>query len=87
MICSCPTAPANPTREFNGQRFVHHKVDEATWKPFRVPGLQSRDTTIAEHTKDVAGVHVIRVGEGAQELDQTHDRYSVHLRNGGHHDA
>ena len=61
-----PNGPANPTREFNGQRFVHHKVDEATWKPFRVPGLQSRDTTIAEHTKDVAGVHVIHVGEGAQ---------------------
>ncbi|MDC1303564.1 cupin domain-containing protein [Ascidiaceihabitans sp.] len=62
-----PNGPANPMREFSGQRFVHHRADEATWKPFRVPGLQSRDTTIAEHTKDVAGVHVIRVGEGAQD--------------------
>ena len=62
-----PNGPANPTCEFNGQRFVHHKADEATWKPFRVPGLQSRDTTIAEHTRDVAGVHVVRVGEGVQD--------------------
>ena len=34
-----PNGPANPMREFSGQRFVHHKADEATWKPFRVPGF------------------------------------------------
>jgi quercetin dioxygenase-like cupin family protein len=60
-----PNGPANPDRVFGGQRFVHHKAEEAVWAPFRVPGLQSRDTTIAAHTKDVAGVHVIRAGEGA----------------------
>lgn len=62
-----PNGPANPDRDFQGQRFVHHKADEATWKPFRVPGLQSRDTTIAEHTNDVAGVHVIRRSDGVAE--------------------
>ena len=62
-----PNGPANPSRVFHEQRFVHHKVDEAVWKPFRVPGLQSRDTTIAAHTNDVAGVHVIRAGHGATE--------------------
>ncbi len=59
-----PNGPANPARVFSGQRFVHHKAETATWRPFRVPGFQSRDTTIAEHTGNVAGVHVIRRGEG-----------------------
>jgi quercetin dioxygenase-like cupin family protein len=62
-----PNGPADPARVFQGQRFVHHKADEATWKPFRVPGLQSRDTTIAAHTDNVAGVHVIRAGEGVTD--------------------
>ena len=60
-----PNGPANPERRFDGQRFVHHKADEATWAPFRIPGYTSRDTTIAENTQGVAGVHVIRKGEGA----------------------
>ncbi|WP_299676534.1 cupin domain-containing protein [uncultured Roseobacter sp.] len=55
-----PNGPANPDRVFQGQRFVHHTADGAAWAPFRVPGFQSRDTTIAEHTGDVAGVHVVR---------------------------
>ncbi len=59
-----PNGPANPDRVFQGQRFVHHKADEATWQPFRMDGFQSRDTTIAAHTDNVAGVHVVRRGEG-----------------------
>ncbi|MGC3939220.1 cupin domain-containing protein [Roseobacter sp. EG26] len=58
-----PNGPADPVREFSGQRFVHHKAEEAIWAPFRVPGYQSRDTTIAEHTANVAGVHVVRRGD------------------------
>ncbi len=55
-----PNPTINPDREFQGQKFVHHKAAEAMWKPFRIPGLNSRDTTIAENTKNVAGVHVVR---------------------------
>ncbi|GFE51239.1 hypothetical protein So717_29920 [Roseobacter cerasinus] len=55
-----PNGPANPDRVFQGQRFVHHRADEATWDAFRVPGFVSRDTTIAAHTGDVAAVHVVR---------------------------
>ncbi|MEM1075746.1 MAG: cupin domain-containing protein [Pseudomonadota bacterium] len=55
-----PNGPANPDREFQGQRFVHHKSEAATWKQFRLAGYQCRDTTIAEHTENVAGVHVVR---------------------------
>ncbi|ASM73153.1 MULTISPECIES: cupin domain-containing protein [Roseobacteraceae] len=62
-----PNGPANPARVFQGQRFVHHKADEAVWQPFRIGGFQSRDTTIAAHTDNVAGVHVVRRGTGAPE--------------------
>jgi quercetin dioxygenase-like cupin family protein len=62
-----PNGPANPDRVFKGQKFVHHKAEEATWAPFRLPGYQSRDTTISDHTGGVAGVHVVRVGEGAPD--------------------
>jgi quercetin dioxygenase-like cupin family protein len=60
-----PNGPAKPDRVFQGQKFVHHKVEEATWSPFRLPGYRSRDTTIAANTGNVAGVHVVRVGDGA----------------------
>lgn len=55
-----PNSTVNPDREFQGQKFVHHKADDATWQPFRIPGFTSRDTTIAAHTQNVAGVQVVR---------------------------
>ncbi|MEP1613630.1 MAG: cupin domain-containing protein [Roseobacter sp.] len=55
-----PNGPANPARDFQGQRFVHHKHEGADWAPFRIPGFISRDTTIARNTQNVAGVHVVR---------------------------
>ena len=59
-----PNGPANPDRRFQGQRFVHHKADQATWAPHALPGYQSRDTKIAENTQNVAGVHVLKKGDG-----------------------
>jgi quercetin dioxygenase-like cupin family protein len=59
-----PNGPANAERRFSGQRFVHHRAETAVWAPFRLPGFVSRDTTIAENTQGVAGVHVVRRGEG-----------------------
>ena len=55
-----PTKTINPEREFQGQKFVHNKADESSWSDFRIPGFQCRDTTIAENTKNVAGVQVVR---------------------------
>ena len=55
-----PNDKVNSEREFQGQKFVHHKADEAEWSDFRIPGFMSRDTTIAFHTKNVAGVEVIK---------------------------
>ncbi|MEM9437896.1 MAG: cupin domain-containing protein [Pseudomonadota bacterium] len=59
-----PTETYRPEREFGGQSFVHHKAAEAAWMPFRLPGFVSRDSAVAEHTRDVAGVHVMKRGEG-----------------------
>ncbi|MDJ0825675.1 MAG: cupin domain-containing protein [Rhodobacter sp.] len=59
-----PNDRIDPDRRFHGQRFVHHIVDEATWNPHRLAGFESRDTTIAENTGDVAGVHVVRRTDG-----------------------
>ena len=67
-----PNDRVDPDRRFDGQRFVHHKADSAIWAPFRVPGFTSRDTTIAENTADVAGVHVVRKAEGTPAWT-THD--------------
>ena len=55
-----PNDTTNPDRLFQGQKFVHHKADSATWTPFRIHGMTSRDTTIADHTNNIAGVHVVR---------------------------
>ncbi|WP_415402047.1 cupin domain-containing protein [Tateyamaria sp. SN3-11] len=62
-----PNGPANPERRFQGQRFVHHKVSEAEWAPFRLAGFDARDTGIATGTQGVAGVQVARRTSG-----QTH---------------
>ena len=59
-----PTTTLNPDRLFQGQSFVHHKADQATWNDFRLPGFQSRDTTIEDNTAGVAGVHVVKRGAG-----------------------
>lgn len=43
---------------------MNNKAADAVWKPFRIAEFVSRDTTIAENTKGVAGVHVLRRKNG-----------------------
>ena len=59
-----PNGPPNPARRFQGQSFVHHKVTEAVWRPFRLAGFSARDTGIAAGTNGVAGVQVARRDAG-----------------------
>lgn len=59
-----PTPDYRPDREWDGQRFVHNLAKDATWQDFRLPGYICRDTTIALNTRGVAGVQVVRRGEG-----------------------
>ncbi|WP_343081765.1 cupin domain-containing protein [Ostreiculturibacter nitratireducens] len=67
-----PTPNVRPDREWQGQKFVHNVGSEAAWGPFRLPGYICRDTTIAANTKNVAGVQVVRKGEG-EPLWAKHD--------------
>lgn len=60
-----PTPDVRTDREWQGQRFVHNIGSTASWAPFRLPGYVSRDTTINDATKSVAGVQVVRRGTGA----------------------
>ena len=59
-----PNGVGDPTREWDGQTFVHHVKDKATWKPFRIPGFVARDTGITKGTKGVAGIQVVRADKG-----------------------
>ncbi|MGB5871852.1 MAG: cupin domain-containing protein, partial [Albidovulum sp.] len=45
---------------------------EAEWGRFRKPGFICRDTTINENTKGVAGVQVVRKGQGVPVMTR-HD--------------
>lgn len=60
-----PTPHLRPDREWDGQRFVFHQAKDAVWTPARLPGFAARDTTIADNTKGIAGVQVLRRGDGA----------------------
>ncbi|WP_238370138.1 cupin domain-containing protein [Heliomarina baculiformis] len=62
-----PTPHLRPEREWQGQRFVYNRAKDATWVPFRIPGFEARDTTISENTKGVAGVQVVRKGQGTPD--------------------
>lgn len=59
-----PTDLLRPEREWDGQRFVHNLAKDAVWQPFRLAGYICRDTTISANTRGVAGVQVVRRGEG-----------------------
>ncbi len=59
-----PNGKGDPAREWDGQTFVHHIRDKAEWHPFRIPGFTARDTGITAGTKGVAGIQVVRRGEG-----------------------
>ena len=63
-VMELPTPHLRPDREWQGQKFVFNEVSKATWTDARLPGFKSRDTTIATNTKGVAGVNVIRKGQG-----------------------
>jgi quercetin dioxygenase-like cupin family protein len=63
-VMELPTPHLRPDREWQGQKFVFNELSKAAWTDARLPGFRSRDTTIATNTKGVAGVNVIRKGQG-----------------------
>lgn len=66
-----PNGTGDPDREWQGQKFVHHVRDKASWQPFRIPGFTCRDTGIAAGTKGVAGIQVARYEGGTPPATRT----------------
>jgi len=56
-----PTDNYYPDRKFQGQKFCHHKLNQAVWKPWRIDGFEHRDTGINDATNGIASVNVARV--------------------------
>lgn len=71
-VMQLPTPHLRPDREWQGQRFVFNEGAKAAWAPFRLAGFEARDTTIAANTGAVAGVQVIRRGQGEPDWSK-HD--------------
>ena len=67
-----PNGIGDPSREWDGQTFVHHIKDKAIWSPFRIPGFVARDTGITAGTKGVAGIQVAKFDTG-KPPSSTHD--------------
>lgn len=67
-----PNGKGDPEREWDGQKFVHHQRASATWKPFRIPGFDARDTGIADGTNGVAGIAVAK-SNGGDTAKTRHD--------------
>ena len=68
-----PTSTHRPDRDFAGQRFVHHATASAIWRPWRLPGFESRDLGITQATEGVAAAHVVRVAATTARSESQHD--------------
>jgi quercetin dioxygenase-like cupin family protein len=62
-----PTAILAPTRNFSGQRFIHHAAATAAWH--ESDGSTTRDTGIAAVTNGLASVRVLKI---ARTNERTH---------------
>jgi len=75
---SLPNSTVNRDRLFDGQRFCHHRLDDATHIDHRLPGLTARETGVAAATDGKACVHVVSPGTQAlstsnAEIRSSHD--------------
>ena len=55
-----PTPDLRPDRDYSGQRFVRHRLASASWRPWRLEGIEARDIGIGAATDGLAGARVIR---------------------------
>ena len=62
-----PTATFDPRRDFGGQRFCRHRLRDAAWTAWRLPGFEARRTGVDDATGGVANVEVARTVNGAED--------------------
>ena len=63
-----PTETVEPNHKYDGQRFVRHRSEAATWLPWQRGGFECRDSGIGDATGGIAGACVVR--RSATSLDQ-----------------
>jgi quercetin dioxygenase-like cupin family protein len=68
-----PNAAEKRPHDFEGQRFIHHRAAEAQWRPWRLPGFESRDLGIKDASGNVAQAHVVRRSGRAQQAHFSHN--------------
>jgi quercetin dioxygenase-like cupin family protein len=69
-----PTKIYDPNRSFKGHKFCHHKVKNAEWKPWRIPGFKFRETGINRSTNGIASVQIAKTDIiDVQDIITSHD--------------
>lgn len=63
-----PTAVVDASRDFDGQRFVRHQSDVASWAPWRESDWTAQDMGIDAATNGLAEARLIRAGSDRVEL-------------------
>lgn len=56
-----PTSLLQPDRDFNGQRYVFHKAENASWQTGYISGFEYNDIGIAAATDGLASAQVSRI--------------------------
>lgn len=69
---SLPNDRVDSHRLFDGQRFCHHRIANASWAPHRLPGFVSCDTGAAVASGHIAGAEILRAAHASQPYKVTH---------------
>jgi len=74
-----PTGRNLPNREFKGQKFCHHLLENAIWKSWKTDGFENRDTGIKSATQGMASVQVIRALSPNQKTILLNHNANIHF--------
>ncbi|THD59915.1 hypothetical protein [Phenylobacterium sp.] len=68
-----PTAALRPDRDFGGQRFLHSVASDTPWTPLGATGFEARESGMADATRGLADVRVIRPASARGFTAPPHD--------------
>lgn len=80
-----PTAEHKPQREFDGQVFCHHQLQQANWNSGEIDGFEMRDSGVRDATRGLASVEVYRykpAGGHEQQIKASSDIHFALVSNG-----
>ncbi len=68
-----PNSTIDRLRLFDGQRFCHHRVDDAKFSEHRLPGFLARETGVRRATDGAACVQVINPNSTQDKIYSSHE--------------